>query len=87
MNYKNALQSIGLFPLQTEDVYALMLSYSISKNKNGAVIASMLNDNHLRNNIRTIEYPRYTSAQMDNFFQMVQHWMSEKNERINVAGD
>lgn len=78
VNHKNALQSIGLFPLQAEDVYALMLNYSISNNKNGVVIASMLSDNHLRNNIRAIEYPRYTSAQMDSFFQMVRHWMSEK---------
>lgn len=56
--------SIHLCKLQQKDIYELLLSYALSVNKSGAVVCSMLNKNHLKNNIDIVENPRFTQAQI-----------------------
>lgn len=71
MNNEKELRRLDLWPLQSEDLYELMLRYATLVNKNGVVICSMLNDQHLRKNVTTIETPRFSEQQVMDFARMI----------------
>lgn len=65
------LQAIDLSSINQEEVYELMLCYALNTNKNGAVIVSMLSDQHLQTNLRIIEQPRFNPEQVNVFAETV----------------